>query len=160
MILLVHILAGGLGLVFGYVALYAAKGATLHRKAGMLFVCAMLTMSVAGMTISAVQGVARAVNIPAALLTFYLVITALTTVRPIAGAPRWLPVGALLIASAVGLSSLMFGFEAVASSGRRNGIPAFPFFMFGVAGLLGGAGDLRVLRSGAHQGARRLARHL
>ena len=44
MTLLVHILAGGLALVFGYVALYAAKGATLHRKSGMLSVYAMLTM--------------------------------------------------------------------------------------------------------------------
>ena len=32
MILLVHIVAGGLGLLSGYVALSAAKGATLHRK--------------------------------------------------------------------------------------------------------------------------------
>lgn len=30
-ILPVHILAGGLALVFGYVALAAAKGGTLHR---------------------------------------------------------------------------------------------------------------------------------
>ena len=27
-----HVVAGGLALVFGYVALYAAKGAPLHRK--------------------------------------------------------------------------------------------------------------------------------
>jgi len=58
MTLLVHILAGGLGLVFGYVALYAAKGATLHRKAGTIFVYAMLTTSVCGMVIAAVRGVA------------------------------------------------------------------------------------------------------
>jgi uncharacterized membrane protein len=44
-ILFVHILAGGLGLVSGYVALYATKGATLHRKSGMLFVCVMTTMA-------------------------------------------------------------------------------------------------------------------
>jgi hypothetical protein len=35
---LVHIIAGTLGLLTGYVALYAAKGGTLHRKSGMLFV--------------------------------------------------------------------------------------------------------------------------
>ncbi len=44
--LFVHILAGALGLVSGYVALYAVKGATLHRKSGMLFVYAMSTMCV------------------------------------------------------------------------------------------------------------------
>ena len=64
MILLVHILAGGLGLLSGYVALSATKGAPLHRKIGMLFVCVMLTMSVTGLLISAVEGVAPAINIP------------------------------------------------------------------------------------------------
>jgi uncharacterized membrane protein len=39
-----HVVAGGLALVFGYIALYAAKGAPLHRKSGILFVYAMLTI--------------------------------------------------------------------------------------------------------------------
>lgn len=39
-------------------------------------------------------------------------------------------------------------------------MPAFPFFLFGIAGVLGGAGDLRMIRSAALRGAPRLARHL
>ncbi len=39
-ILAAHILAGALALLFGYTALSAKKGATLHRKSGMLFVFA------------------------------------------------------------------------------------------------------------------------
>ena len=39
-------------------------------------------------------------------------------------------------------------------------MPAFPFFLFATIGLLGSAGDLRVMRSGALTGAPRLARHL
>ncbi len=50
----VHILAGTLGLIAGYVALYSAKGAALHRKSGMVFVYAMLFMAVFGMTIAVV----------------------------------------------------------------------------------------------------------
>ena len=45
MVYFVHIVAGGLRLASGF-ALHAAKGATLHRKRGMVFVCTMLTMSV------------------------------------------------------------------------------------------------------------------
>jgi len=156
----VHILAGGLGLVFGYVALYAAKGATLHRKSGMLFVYVMLTTAVFGIVIAAGRGVVPAVNIPAGLLTSYLVITALTTVRPPAAGSRWLDPGLVLVALAVGLTSLTFGFEALASGGTRNGMPAFPFFLFGVVGLLASVGDVRMIRSGALRGAPRLARHL
>ena len=39
-------------------------------------------------------------------------------------------------------------------------MPAFPFFMFGVVGLLAGIGDVRSMRSGALRGVRRIARHL
>lgn len=158
--LVIHILAGGLGLVAGYVALYAAKGATLHRKSGMLFVYAILTMSLCGMVMAVGRGVAPAVNIPAALLTAYLVITALTTVRPSFAGSHRLHVGAMLVALAVGLTSLRFAFEALASGGKRNGMPAFPFLMFGVVGLMASAGDLRMMRSGPLRGAPRLARHL
>ena len=118
--LLVHILAGGLGLVFGYVALYAAKGAPLHRRSGLLFVYEMLPMALFGMSISAFQNVAPEINIPAGLLTSYLVMTALTTVRPPTAASRWLNVVAMLVAVTVGVTMLTFGLEALANGGTRN----------------------------------------
>jgi hypothetical protein len=126
----------------------------------MVFVYAMLTMAVCGMTIAAVRDKAPALNIPVALLTSYLVITALTTVQPPAASSRWLDTGAMLMALAIGLTFLTFGFEALANGGKRNGMPAFPFFMFGVVGMLAGIGDLRMMRSGPLEGAPRLARHL
>lgn len=157
---LLHILAGSLGLLFGYVALYATKGSTLHRRSGMLFVVVMLTTAVAGMVMATVRDVAPAVNIPAALLTAYLVVTALTTIRPPVAGSRWLDLGAMLVALAVGLASLTFGFEALANGGKRNGMPAFPFFMFGVVGVLASVLDFRMIRSGRLHGPPRLARHL
>lgn len=39
-----HIVAGGLAIILGAMALLASKGATLHRRSGLLFVYAMLTM--------------------------------------------------------------------------------------------------------------------
>ena len=68
--------------------------------------------------------------------------------------------GLMLMALALCLTTLTFGFQALAAGGNRNGIPAFPFLMFGAVGLLASAGDLRVIRSGALRGAPRLARHL
>jgi peptidoglycan/LPS O-acetylase OafA/YrhL len=66
----------------------------------------------------------------------------------------------MVVALATGLASLTFGFEAVANGGTRLGMPAFPFFLFGLVGIAGCLGDMRVLRSGALQGSSRLARHL
>src|SRR5439155_26103052 len=76
----VHIATGILGVIAGFVALYSAKGALVHRRSGMLFVYAMLVMSVAGMTIAVVRGKAPEINVPAGLITSYMVITSLTTV--------------------------------------------------------------------------------
>lgn len=162
LIYVVHIVAGGLGLLSGYIALYSAKGAMVHRRAGRLFVYAMLTMAIAGTTIAAVRNVAPALNIPAGLLTSYLVITSLLTVRGAPSRLRWLDVGLMALGLVIGLTCLTFGFEAVASpDGQgRNGMPAFPFFMFGVVGTLGAALDLRMMRSSALKGASRVARHL
>jgi len=160
MTLVVHILAGGMGLISGYVALYSAKGATLHRKSGILFVYAMLAMALLGMVIAAGRNVAPAINIPAGLLTSYLVITALITVRPPVAGSRWLNPTLMLVALGVGLTDLTFAFQAFANGGKRNGMPAFPFIMFGVVGLLASIGDFRMMRLGPLQGARRLARHL
>ena len=156
----IHIAAGSLSLVAGYAAIYSAKGGALHRRAGMLFVYAMLTMCVFGATIAATRSVVPALNVPVAILTSYLVVTALTTVRPGLPRSRWVDVASMLVGLGVGLTFLTFGFEAVANGGTRNGMPAFPFLMFGVVGVLAGAGDLRVIRSGARRGPSRLARHL
>jgi uncharacterized membrane protein len=169
---LVHITAGSLALVSGYLALYSAKGATLHRKSGMLFVYAMLTMCLAGFTLAVVRDAAPGVNVPAALLTAYLVTTSLTTVRPPADAAtaRALHIAGMLLVLGVSLANATFGWQAIANGGRRAGIPAFPFVMFSVVGLLAFAGDVRLLRRRSTalplqsalqlQGAARLTRHL
>jgi hypothetical protein len=157
---LVHIVAGSLALLTGYLALFAVKGATVHRKAGIVFVYAMLVMCLFGGGMAVAHGEWVEVNLPAAIMTAYLVITALTTVRPLPRFGRALHVGGMLVALGVGLTMLTFGSEAVASGGQRNDIPAFPFFLFATVGLLGGVGDVRVLRSGVRIGPSRLARHL
>lgn len=160
MTLVVHVIAGSLGLLSGYVALYASKGALLHRRAGIVFVCSMLAMASAGFTIAIARGVAPAINVPAALLTSSLVITALTTVRPSSVMSRRIDTVAMITLLATGLTSLAFAVQAFANGGQRNGMPAFPFIMFGLAGTLAGAGDLRILRTAPLRGARRVARHL
>lgn len=160
---IIHIAAGSVALIAGYIALYVSKGAPLHRRSGMVFVYAMLTMGVFGALMAAVRGVAPAINIPAALLTAYLVMTALMTVRPIAPEKRWLPVGLMVVALATGLVDVSFAMQAFANGGTRaqDGMPAFPFIMFAAVGLIGSAGDYRLLRSPVPlKGAPRLARHL
>jgi uncharacterized membrane protein len=75
----IHIIGGLLGIVSGFVAIFAFKGAKLHRKSGMVFVYSMLVLSITGMVIAIVNG--QPFNVVAGLLTAYLVVTGLLTVR-------------------------------------------------------------------------------
>jgi uncharacterized membrane protein len=161
MLFAVHILAGSVALLSGYVALYVKKGAVVHRRSGMVFVGAMLTMCVGGALLAALRLSAWSViNMTAALTTPYLVLTSLATVRALTSWSRRMDVGLMGLAFSIGLTMLTLGVTALANGGSWNGVPAFPFFLFGFVGLIGGSGDLAVLRSGARRGTARLTRHL
>ncbi len=151
-----HVIGGVIAIVSGFVALYALKGARLHRKSGTLFVYAMLVMSLSG----AVMALGRAgavMNIPAGLVTAYLVITSLLTVHPPSASSRRAERVAMLAGFALGLASIG---SALVTAGRGNMRLAFPLLLFGVLALSAGDGDRRMLRAGGLQGLARLKRHL
>ena len=157
----VHIVAGGLAIVVGAVALSAAKGAWLHRKSGAVFVAAMLTMGLSGSALALGDGLNP--NALGGFMSAYLVVTAWATVRPPSVGARQLAVGAMLVALALGLLDLALGIVAVGRPHRTlAGVPAPAFFIFAIVGLLAAIGDLRVIRAGtgALRGAARLRRHL
>ena len=160
----VHIAAGAIGIVAGFVALYVVKGAALHRKSGMVFVYSMLTMALLGAALAAIRHAAPGANIPIGLLTAYLVVTGLVQVRPPRERSRRLDIALMLAALAVSLTLFTFGLEAFASrTGRLYRWPPFPFFIFGSIGLVAAGGDLRLIAlGGVHilRGTPRLARHL
>lgn len=156
LIYLVHITAGALGLLSGYIALAAAKGAALHRKSGMVFVYSMLAVCVLGTIIAVFRNKAPELNVPAAILTSYLVITSLIAVRPLEKGERPLLIGLMLVAIALGLTDIVMGIGTLAKPDART----FGYFLFGFIGMVGGLSDLRVIRHGALKGTRRIARHL
>ena len=160
MLLPVHFVAGGLAIVLGGVSLVASKGATLHRRSGLLFVYAMLTMGISGSTLALRQSLTNA-NVLGGFISCYFVITALTTVRPASSWTRRINTVALLVAIALSLIEIGLGLKALASaSGTISGVPFFMLFFLAVVTTLAAAGDVRVMRSGYLQGAVRLRRHL
>jgi uncharacterized membrane protein len=150
----VHVAAGVVAIATGFVALYAAKGGTLHRKSGLIFVFVMLVMSLSG-ALLAVGRAGAALNIPAGLVTAYLVLTGVATVRPASGGSRRLERGAMLAAFTIGAGSVL-----VAIAGGLPAALVFPLLMFATVATAAGVGDLRMLRAGGRQGADRLRRHL
>lgn len=152
----VHVLGGAIAILSGLLTLVLRKGGPLHRKLGRVFVYAMLVMSLTGV-VMAIGRPAAAMNIPAALVTAYLVTTAFLTVRPSSDRSRAVGRGAMLTAFALSAFSLV---SAVVSASRGNVAFVFPILMFALLVLLAGVGDLRMLRAGGLQGSATLRRHL
>lgn len=156
----IHIAAGLLAIVLGFLALSARKGSTLHRRAGTLFVVSMLVMTAAA-AVSAGWLRPSRVNFTAALLTLYLVITAwLTVKRPVAEVRATTFALALWGLAVAGYAATLAVEGFGSPRGLVDGIPAPPLVMFALAGGLGGLLDLRVLHAGQIAGKHRLARHL
>ena len=154
MILPLHILAGGLALLSGYVALYAAKGAAGHRKSGSIFVYAMVAMSLSGAFIAMLH--ANAISVVAGLMTFYMVATGMRTVQPRGQAVERIDRAATWFAMLVAAGCFIVGVQA-AGRGRPE---AYPLFVFGIVGGLAVRGDLLLARAGGIEGPRRISRHL
>ena len=155
-----HIVTGGLALAAGFAALYAAKGSPLHRRSGIVFVATMLAVCSAGVALSVGRSVAPAINVPIGLLTAYLAVTALTTVRPETAASRGVHIWGLVLVAGVTVAYFALAAQARANGGLVDGVPAGFFLAFGTIGLVATVGDVRVLRCGRRTGAARLARHL
>jgi uncharacterized membrane protein len=152
-----HVLAGLIALAAGAIALYAVKGGRIHRRSGMIFVYAMLFMAGSGALMAVLK--MQSVNIMAGVLTFYLVLTAMLTVRK-PEAPRAVHLAAMLIAVVGGLGAIALGIRIASSpTGTLDGMPAAPAFLFGMMAVTAAAGDIRMMAGGL-PGSRRLRRHI
>jgi uncharacterized membrane protein len=156
---LLHVMGGLIALVSGAAALYALKGGSLHRRSGMVFVYAMFVMSSTGALMSILN--LNVGNVMAGVLTFYLVLTALLTVRRRELEVRVVDTVAMLAALTVGLTAMTFGIAAVRSAtGKIHGLPPPVYFMFGTVALLATLGDLRLRLGWGTGGGFRIKRHL
>lgn len=154
-----HIVTGLLGLISGIIALYALKGGKVHRRTGLIFVFTMLLMSATGAVLAIFKPDDLGTMI-AGVLTFYLVLTGLLTVRRSTQKFNWLDSGIMLIAALVCLSSLNFAYQAwMSPDGLKEGQPFVPYLIFAVVSLLAIFGDVQMMRRGI-RGTHRLARHL
>lgn len=154
-----HIIAGTLGMLSGFVAVFLRKGSRRHGIVGNVFVISMLILSASGVILAIMKS--QPGNILGGTLTFYLVATAWLTARRRDGAPGILDCVALLVVSVVGATQVTFGLQAALGvTGLKYGYPAGPYFFMGSVAMLAAAGDIRLLVRRGVFGTQRIARHL
>jgi uncharacterized membrane protein len=161
-----HIAGGTVGLLAGVVAVFAAKGARLHRAAGTVFVVAMIVMA-AFADYLAVAMPDQIANLFGGTFAIYLVATAWLTVRRKEGTVGvaekvaaavvlclFLPFVVLSVELATGLT------PSFRSAVPLKGPVAIAFYAFTFFIALAAVGDFRMLWAGGITGARRIGRHL
>jgi uncharacterized membrane protein len=158
-LLVLHIVAGTLGMLSGFVAVFLRKGSRQHALAGSVFVIAMLTLSATGVSLALIKS--QPGNVLGGALTFYLVATAWRTARRRDGAPGMFDGIALLVVCAIGAVNLTYGLEAATSqAGLKYGYSLGPYFFLGSIAVIAAVGDVRMLVRKGISGTPRIARHL
>ncbi|WP_313919052.1 DUF2306 domain-containing protein [Tahibacter sp.] len=152
----VHIVAGSLALIAGMIALFARKGATWHRRSGLVFAIAMLVMTSTGAVMAAIR--TERISILAGVLTFYLVCTGVLAVRKPVEQSRGTLTVFMLLAFVVAIAGYAIGFDVRANPKMAGWAPMF--FVFASVAFVAALLDARLLWVGTLQGAHRLARHL
>ncbi|HET7712539.1 MAG TPA: hypothetical protein VFL80_11465 [Thermoanaerobaculia bacterium] len=159
-LVLIHICGATVALLAGFLSLFFRKGSGLHRASGQLFFLSMIAMCTTAVILA---GFLRpnAGNAMAGMLTLYLVVTGWVAGRRRERRTGAFDVTALLFVSLVALASFSWGFEAGSSPrGMKDAYPAPMFFFFGSIAFAFAVSDLRTLRRGGVEGARRIARHV
>jgi hypothetical protein len=161
-----HIGGGAIGLVSGTVAVIARKGGRLHRKAGTVFVIAMLVMAVFACYLAFVIP-DQLVNVFISVFALYLILTAWLTIRRRNGTiglseKLALFVGVCLCAPFAILSfQLALGLTPLFKSAVPFKGPVL-IAIYGFTSVLAIAaiGDARVVLAGGISGVSRISRHL
>ena len=142
----------------GLIAIVRRKGGTWHRRAGLVFVYAMLAMGISAVIIAVYEGKQ---DVAGGALTAYLVFTGWTTLRPLRGAGRGVDIALMTMAFLFAAGTYRNAATALGNPGNRlNGVPAGMLLFLGTVVLLAAIGDARMILSGGIQGTRRIARHL
>ncbi|MFN2637736.1 MAG: hypothetical protein ABR585_11970 [Gemmatimonadaceae bacterium] len=155
----VHITAGLVSLIAGFIALYTLKGASIHKKSGTVFVYAMLAMAAAGAWMAVLKS--QPANIAGGSITLYLVSTGMLALRARDKWSRAIEGATMLVALGISAFCLNVALAGLHSpTGRINGVPPHPMFVFAGVALLGSLGDLRTMIVDGLRGAHRISRHL
>jgi uncharacterized membrane protein len=157
--LFLHIAAGTLGMLSGFVAVFLLKGSRRHGLAGNVFVISMLSLGASGTYLAVMKF--QPGNILGGTFTFYLVATAWMAARRREREISLFDWTALLLVVGVTAVEAILGVEAVMSpTGMKYDYPPGPYFFIGSVALIAAVGDVRMLVSGGISGAQRIARHL
>jgi uncharacterized membrane protein len=159
LLLALHIAAGSVALIAGFIGVFSVKGMKLHRRSGTVFLYSMIALGVSGATIAVIRS--QPANIVGGSIAVYMVSTGVLTPHRRDRVFHWLDAAGIALALGIVYFSLSIGLEVLHSpTGTIDGVPPAPLFVFAGVTLLAVLGDVRMMLMRGLQGKQRLVRHL
>lgn len=155
LILFFHILGGFIALASAGISVATVKGSLWHRRAGSIYVLAMLIVTLTTLALVAIRP--NIFLLVIGIFSFYLVFTGWRSARVRDGRPRSVDHLAGAVMALTGLGMLGFGASGLLTS---SGSQPILLLIFGSIGLVMSLSDWRDWRAGPIAGKSRIARHL
>lgn len=157
--LILHILAGAIALVAGFLAIIYKKGSFKHRQFGKVFTYAMVFMGGGGAYLAYFKP--EIISTLNGMLTVYLVVTGLVTVQRKVYKKNVFDKFALLTVLIICILDFYVGYLATQSeSGTYHKFPAAIYFFFGSIAAIAVIFDVKMIWNGGFVGGQRMTRHV
>ena len=158
-LMLVHVVCGTLAVIAGLVAMCAPKGRSLHINAGRVYLVTMLAMATSG-GLTAIL-LPQAINVYAACLTSYLVVTSWHAGKNKQLGRNKFELLACLFICIIAFLTLKTGVDVMNSEQKHlQGFSYDAFFVIGSMAFVAAVADIVLLIRGGVQGKHRIIRHL
>jgi len=158
-VLAIHTVAGTIALCSGFLALFVAKGAKLHRASGNVFCIAMIGMGAGASYLGVLQDSSG--DVITGILVIYLMLTAWATVRRQPGSVGVIEqVGFAIVLLSALASAWSVYMASTSESGSYNGSSTMVHAIGLVVLTLMTIGDLNNLLKKGLSGKARILRHL
>jgi len=161
-----HIGGGAIALLAGIIAVCARKGGALHRRAGSVFVLAMLVMAVFALYLAVVIP-GQFVNVLISIFALYFVATAWLAVWRRQAGIGWPEKAALAVSLCLSVPFVVLAVQLAigASPMFKSAVPLKGPVLIAIDGFtlvlaVATIGDARVVMSGGVTGVARISRHL
>lgn len=158
-LVLIHIVAGTIGLLSGVAAVSFRKGSKRHKYAGLVFLISMLLLFLSGSWVAFIRSIS--LSLANGILASYLVATGWMAMKQPAQTITKFDRISLFIAVFTCGMLVLFAIEAANSeSGKLDGFSAPAFIFFALIAALSSIGDIRMIIRGGVSGKDRVLRHL
>ncbi|WDE12227.1 hypothetical protein [Thalassomonas haliotis] len=158
-LVLIHFLAGSVGILAGFMVFFLPKYSSSHKIAGNTFLIAMLILGLTSVYVAYSRTIF--LSLINGVFICYLLATSYMTIKRKAGCYGYFEQLALVVVVAVAIMYFTFGIQAAHSAtGKLHGFVPQIFYFFGGVATLAAMLDFRMIYCGGLDGRQRIIRHV